>query len=72
MKVTVAHGSLKTGPGKFAKVGDEVEMSEEERKHLDPTGTKFLSPPKFAALKQKQDAEKILATPEPKKAEVSR
>lgn len=71
-KYIVTHGSLKSAAG-VAKIGDTVEMSEEERKHLDPHGNKFATPEVAAELAKadaatKRAAELSLAPSEPSKS----
>jgi hypothetical protein len=41
-KFVVTHGSHKTGRD-WARTGDTVELSAEEKAHLDPTGERFCS-----------------------------
>lgn len=68
-KFIITHGSVITArpleadgsPKKGGKqtvlsVGDEIELSPEDRKHIDPTGTQFVTPEMFADLKKAADA----------------
>jgi hypothetical protein len=52
-KFIVIHGSIKTGAGSYAKVGEEVDLSAEEAEAMPDT---VATPAQFAALKAQADA----------------
>ncbi len=79
-KFIVIHGNIKTAGG-WQHVGTEVELSDEERAHIDPRGELLATPQQFADLQAIEKAEKRLeeskkaakaaptATPAPKPTE---
>lgn len=69
-KFIVAHGSIKVGQNKYVKIGEGIELSAEDAKHLDPDGVTLVSAEKWAAIQAKAKAEKAIAEADkPKPAE---
>lgn len=66
-KFIVAHGSLITGKT-AAQIGDAVELSPEEKAHLDPDGNKFVTPEVFDAMQKKTSAQAVIDTSSKPKA----
>ena len=78
-KYIVTHGSFVAGKA-VTGIGGELEMSAEEKAHLDPDGNKLATPEVYAAMQKKAEAEAVLvkaaeapkpkaeAKPEPKPA----